>query len=86
MLLDGETLALTQAIEPVLRQAGDDGVLKAELMQSQVEISTRPCRTAEEALDELRGLRRSRPAARPGRLRSAPTIIGIAGRLREWSD
>jgi carboxylate-amine ligase len=58
MLLDRETLGLAQAIEPVLRRAGDGGLLKPELLQCQVEISTQPCRTASEALDELRALRR----------------------------
>ena len=40
MLLDAESLALAQAIEPVLVEAGGRGPLKAELMQCQVE--TRP--------------------------------------------
>jgi carboxylate-amine ligase len=59
MLLDHETLALAQAIEPVLRQAGGAGPLKAELMQCQIEISTRPCLSAAEALEQLAELRRS---------------------------
>jgi carboxylate-amine ligase len=58
MLLDSETLELAQAIEPVLRHAGDRSPLKPELLQCQVEISTQPCRTALEALEELRALRR----------------------------
>ena len=58
MLLDGESLELAQAIEPVLREAGGSGPLKPELMQCQVEISTPPCSTAAEALDELTELRR----------------------------
>ena len=58
MLLDGESLELAQAIEPVLREAGGSGPLKPELMQCQVEISTSPCSTAAEALDELTELRR----------------------------
>lgn len=57
MLLDPESLALAHAIEPVLRQAGEGGPLKAELMQCQVEIATRPCRTAAEALAELVAMR-----------------------------
>jgi carboxylate-amine ligase len=57
MLLDLETLALVQAIEPVLGEAGSSTGLKPELLQCQVEITTRPCRTTGEVLEELVALR-----------------------------
>jgi carboxylate-amine ligase len=57
MLLDPDTLELTQAIEPVLARDGESGRRKPELLQCQVEIATPPCRTAAEALAELTALR-----------------------------
>ena len=58
MLLDGESLELAQAIEPVLREAGGSGPLKPELMQCQVEISTRRARRPPRRSTSLRELRR----------------------------
>ncbi len=57
MLLDADTLELAQAIEPLLREAGDAGRLKPELMQCQVEIASSPCRTPAAALEKLAVLR-----------------------------
>jgi glutamate---cysteine ligase / carboxylate-amine ligase len=60
MLLDAETLDLVQHVETVLAAvSGDDlgAQIKAELMQSVVEIATPVCRTAGDVAHELRTLR-----------------------------
>ena len=60
MLLDAEDLSLAQAIEGVLERvpADREGQVKPELMQSVLEIATKPCQSVAEAGEELRQLRR----------------------------
>ncbi len=57
MLLDPETLALAAAIEPIIAGEKERGPAKRELMQCQAEVSTRPCRSVDELLEELVALR-----------------------------
>ncbi len=61
MLLDGETLDLAQAIETILGAvpAGLEGQVKPELMQSFLEIATKPHPSVPSAGEELRALRRA---------------------------
>jgi carboxylate-amine ligase len=68
MLLDPRTLALAAAIEPIIAGEKEHGPAKRELMQCQAEVSTRPCRNADELLGELVALRATlrRDAAREG--------------------
>ena len=77
MICDAETLELTQGIETILGDLPDDlpGMVKPELMQSVLEVATRPCRDITEAADQVRRLRRSvrEVAARNG------LAIGAAG-------
>ena len=58
MILDAETHELVNAIEDLLDDA-PDGDIKPELMESVLEIATRPCADIAEADRELRGLRSS---------------------------
>ncbi len=60
MICDAETLELSQSIEVILGDLPDDlpGEVKPELMQSVLEVATRPCSGVAEAADQLRGLRR----------------------------
>jgi carboxylate-amine ligase len=60
MLLDAETLDLVQHVETVLAAVSGDELgdqIKAELMQSVLEIATPVCRTAADVEQELRKLR-----------------------------
>jgi carboxylate-amine ligase len=57
MIVDGESYNLVNAIESLLETA-DDGEIKPELMESVLEISTKPCTTTGEACDQLQRLRR----------------------------
>ena len=57
MILDAETLGLTNAIESLL-EASPDGDVKPELMESVLEIATQPCADTREAGLQLRALRR----------------------------
>ena len=57
MIVDGESLELVNAIESLLEDA-PDGEIKPELMESVLEIATRPARNTAEAGAQLRGLRR----------------------------
>ena len=57
MILDAESLELVNAIESLL-EAAPAGEIKPELMESVLEVSTDPCRTAAEAGEQLRALRR----------------------------
>ena len=56
MIVDGETYALANAIEALLEEGDDD--IKPELMESVLEIATKPCRDTREAGVQLRSLRR----------------------------
>jgi glutamate---cysteine ligase / carboxylate-amine ligase len=60
MICDAETLELTQGIETILGDLPNDlpGEVKPELMQSVLEVATRPCADITEAADQLRQLRR----------------------------
>ena len=57
MIVDGETLALANAIEGLLEEA-EEGKVKPELMESVCEIATDPCRSVDQAGQELTELRR----------------------------
>ncbi len=92
MILDADGLGLAQEIERVLDvlPAELEGQVKPELLQSVLEIATKPCEGVSEAGEELRALRRTvdghrrrpRPAAWA---RQAPTR-SPAGRSRRWSS
>jgi carboxylate-amine ligase len=77
MICDAETLELAQAIDVIVGDLPDDlpGEVKPELMQSVLEVATRPCADITEAADQLRQLRRCvrEVAARHG------LAIGAAG-------
>ena len=77
MICDAETLELAQAIDVILGDLPEDlpGEVKPELMQSVLEVATRPCQDITEAADQLRQLRRCvrEVAARNG------LAIGAAG-------
>ena len=77
MICDAETLELSQGIETILGDLPDDlpGEVKPELMQSVLEVATRPCQDIAEAADQIRQLRRCvlEVAARNG------LAIGAAG-------
>jgi glutamate---cysteine ligase / carboxylate-amine ligase len=83
MIVDGEDYHLVNAIESLLEDA-PDGDIKPELMESVLEISTEPCRTAGEAGAQLRALRNQvrTTAARRG------LSIGSAGThpFAMWED
>src|ERR687894_923052 len=57
MIVDGETLELSNAIEQLLEDSAE-GEIKPELMESVLEISTNPCANTREAGGQLRALRR----------------------------
>jgi carboxylate-amine ligase len=57
MILDAESLDLSNAIESLLEPAAT-GEIKPELMESVLEVSTDPCRNTAEAATQLRALRR----------------------------
>ncbi len=62
MIVDAETLELSNSIEALLealRQTGVEGDVKPELMESVCEIATSPCAGVAEAGAQLRGLRRT---------------------------
>jgi glutamate---cysteine ligase / carboxylate-amine ligase len=77
MICDAETLELAQGIETILGDLPEDlpGEVKPELMQSVLEVATRPCQNIAEAADQIRQLRRCvrEVAARNG------LAIGAAG-------
>ena len=59
MIVDAETLELSNAIETMLESVPDtQGEVKPELMESVLEIATTPCRDIGQAGNELRALRR----------------------------
>jgi carboxylate-amine ligase len=57
MIVDGETWALVNAIEDLLEDAQGDDDVKPELMESVLEIATKPAPDTAAAGRELRGLR-----------------------------
>ena len=83
MILDAETLGLTNAIEALLEESDEERV-KPELMESVLEIATTPCIDTREAGAELRGLRRQ---VRETAMRR-DLAIGSAGThpLAMWED
>jgi carboxylate-amine ligase len=56
MIVDAESYTLVNAIESLLEDAAD-GEIKPELMESVLEIATKPCPDTAEAGRQLRGLR-----------------------------
>jgi carboxylate-amine ligase len=64
MIVDAATYSLVNAIEALLEDTGaanierEDGDIKPELMESVLEIATKPCKSVAEAGDQLRSLRR----------------------------
>src|SRR3954447_25401369 len=83
MILGSETLELVNAADDLVEEA-PDGEIKPELMQSVLEIATRPCADTREAGAQIRGLRRQvrDTAARRG------LTIGSAGThpFARWED
>jgi glutamate---cysteine ligase / carboxylate-amine ligase len=62
MIVDAETLDLSNSIEGLLadlRDAGTQGEVKPELMESVCEIATTPCTNTREVGEQLRTLRRT---------------------------
>jgi glutamate---cysteine ligase / carboxylate-amine ligase len=61
MICDADSLELAQAIDVILGDLPEDipGEVKPELMQSVLEVATRPCGDIGEAADQLRQLRRT---------------------------
>ena len=68
MIVDQETLDLSNAIEPLLQALPPDlaGEVKPELMESVCEVATTPCKTVAEAGTQLRSLRRAVAEAAAG--------------------
>src|SRR4051812_49946473 len=77
MILDAESLELTNAIEAMLEAPGvAGGEIKPELHESVLEVATEPCRHTAEAAEQLRGLRgavREKAAAKGLTIGSAGT-------------
>jgi glutamate---cysteine ligase / carboxylate-amine ligase len=68
MILDPDTYALVNAIDELLEDS-PEGDIKPELMESVLEISTKPCADLREAGASLRALRRGCGSARRARTR-----------------
>src|SRR4051794_10338706 len=83
MILDSTSYGLANAIEALL-EASPDGDIKPELMESVLEISTRPCADTREASLQLRGLRKQ--VIETARRRDL--LIGSAGThpFAMWED
>lgn len=83
MILDSESLALANAIEGLLEDT-QDGAIKPELMESVLEVATKPCRDTVQAGAELRELRRQVVDAAARR----NLLIGSAGThpFAMWED
>jgi carboxylate-amine ligase len=83
MIVDGEQFDLVNAIESLLEDAAD-GEIKPELMESVLEIATKPCRDTAEVAAQLRSLR-----AQVARTAGARDLrIGSAGThpFAMWED
>src|SRR3954470_23455578 len=83
MIVDEDSLELVNAIESLLQDA-QDGEIKPELMESVLEIATKPCRNTEEAGLQLRALRQQVIANAAGK----GLTIGSAGThpFAMWED
>ena len=57
MILDAQTLGLANAVEGLLEDS-PDGEIKPELMESVLEVATKPCANTREVGEQLRALRR----------------------------
>jgi carboxylate-amine ligase len=86
MIVDPEGLDLAQAIDSLLEDvpAELDGQVKPELMQSVLELATRPCGGVAEAGEELRNLRRAVTEVAEGQ----GLLIAAAGThpFAQWED
>src|SRR5436309_5417023 len=86
MIVDAETLELSNSIEALLEGVSQDmvGDVKPELMESVCEVATTPCRNIGEAADQLRELRRTVQAT----ARERGLAIGSAGThpYSMWED
>jgi carboxylate-amine ligase len=84
MILDPSTLSLVNGIETLLEECGDTQDVKPELMESVLEISTRPCADTRAAGEQLRSLRRDVIGAAHRR----GLTIGSAGThpVARWED
>jgi glutamate---cysteine ligase / carboxylate-amine ligase len=86
MIVDAETLDLSNSIESLLKGIPQDlvGEVKPELLESVCEVATTPCKNTQEAGEQLRALRRAtqETAAREG------LSIGSAGThpFAMWED
>ncbi|MCW2968210.1 MAG: carboxylate-amine ligase [Solirubrobacteraceae bacterium] len=83
MIVDQDSLELVNAIESLLQDA-TDGEIKPELMESVLEIATRPCANTVEAGAQLRSLRHQVRANAAGK----GLTIGSAGThpFAMWED
>src|SRR4051812_41520670 len=83
MIVDADSLELVNAIESLLQDAVD-GEIKPELMESVLEIATKPCPNTVEAGAQLRNLRRQVLANAAGK----GLTIGSAGThpFAMWED
>lgn len=83
MIVDGQNYDLVNAIESLLEDA-PDGEIKPELMESVLEIATKPCANTAEAGVQLRSLRRQVAATAA----SKDLLIGSAGThpFAMWED
>jgi glutamate---cysteine ligase / carboxylate-amine ligase len=90
MIVDEESYALVNAIESLLADAaaadvdGEAGEIKPELMESVLEVATKPCPSTVEAGEQLRSLRRQVRETAAGR----GLAIGCAGThpFAMWED
>jgi carboxylate-amine ligase len=86
MIVDAETLELSNSIESLLGGIPDDlaGEVKPELLESVCEIATTPCKNTQEAGKQLRELRRAAQATAA----SEGLAIGSAGThpFAMWED
>ena len=78
MILDAETLGLTNAIDGVLEEYGDDGDVKPELMESVLEIATHPHRDTRRAGAGCASAQRARTRSRCGRTSASPPARATA--------
>ncbi len=83
MIVDGQSYDLVNAIESLLEEA-PDGEIKPELMESVLEIATKPCANTAEAGIQLRSLRRQVATTAA----SKDLVIGSAGThpFAMWED